>query len=58
MTAPSAEATKQHWVQDAGVYELGELSAGDRIYFAVGRNGYFFFDAAEIAWQITAIAAL
>jgi hypothetical protein len=43
------------WVIDEKVYNLGFLSAGDRIYFAVdrGENDEYYWDATEIVWTIT-----
>ncbi|MHC4715706.1 MAG: DUF6531 domain-containing protein, partial [Planctomycetota bacterium] len=35
----------QIWVTDPYTYDLGELSAGDRIYFAVDRDGAYYYDA-------------
>ena len=46
-------STDQDWVTDAGVYNLGTLQAGDRIYFAVDReDANYFWDATEIIWTI------
>jgi hypothetical protein len=48
-----AASTDQDWVTDAGVYNLGTLQAGDRIYFAVDReDANYFWDATEIIWTI------
>ncbi len=43
------------WVTDEKIYELGFLSAGDRIYFGVdrGENDNYYWDATEIAWTVT-----
>ena len=43
------------WVTDEKICELGFLSAGDRIYFAVdkGENDNFYWDATEIVWTVT-----
>ncbi len=43
------------WVTSDSTHDLGWLSAGDRIYFAVGRGyqDHFYWDAAEIAWTVT-----
>ncbi|MCK4445530.1 MAG: T9SS type A sorting domain-containing protein, partial [Candidatus Marinimicrobia bacterium] len=43
------------WVTDEKIYELGFLSVGDRIYFAVdkGENDNFYWDATEIVWTVT-----
>ena len=40
------------WVVDGGVYSLGDMAAGDRIYFGVDRVDDFYGDGAEIAWTI------
>jgi len=44
------------WVKDENKYELGSLSAGDRIYFSVdkGEDDNYYYDATEIAWKVTA----
>jgi len=51
----SLQATNnQDWVIDTGgPYDLGSLTAGDRIYFAVDNDGSFAFDSTEIAWTVT-----
>jgi hypothetical protein len=43
------------WVIDEKIYNLGSLSAGDWIYFAVhkGENDNYYWDATEITWTIT-----
>jgi hypothetical protein len=41
------------WVTDAGTYDLGSLTAGDRIYFAVDNDGDFAYDSTEITWTVT-----
>jgi hypothetical protein len=43
------------WMTDDKNYDLGFLSAGDMIYFAVhrGENDDYFWDATEIIWTIT-----
>ncbi|MBN2355323.1 T9SS type A sorting domain-containing protein [candidate division KSB1 bacterium] len=45
----------QVWTRDDSTYDLGHLSAGDRLYFAVGRgkNDQFYWDATEISWTVT-----
>ena len=40
------------WARDPQTYNLGNLIAGDTLYFAVDRDGTYTFDAAEIAWTI------
>jgi hypothetical protein len=48
-----AVSTDQDWVTDPGVYNLGTLQAGDRIYFAVDReDANYYWDATEIIWTI------
>jgi len=44
----------QDWVTDPNTYKLGDLLAGDRIYFALDRADRYWYDATEIAWHITA----
>jgi hypothetical protein len=44
--------TDQDWVTDPNTYNLGTLTAGDRIYFAVDREDDYFWDATEIIWTI------
>lgn len=47
--------SNQDWVTTATTYNLGNLSAGQYIYFGVDRNGTTnSSDATEIAWTITA----
>lgn len=45
------------WITDTNVYWLGRLGAGDRIYFAVDRDGNYGWDATEIAWTLSATLA-
>ncbi len=47
------QATGQDWTIDTTEYELGELSEGDRIYFAVDRDGDFVGDATEVTWTVS-----
>ena len=50
----SLQATNdQDWVTDAGTYDLGSLTAGDNIYFAVDNDGNYEWDATEIIWTVT-----
>jgi hypothetical protein len=44
--------TNQDWVTDPNTYNLGTLTAGDRIYFAVDREDDYYWDATEIIWTI------
>ncbi len=48
----SVEATSRAWATDSGSYDLGTLNTGDKIYFAVDRNGNFVGDAVEVSWTI------
>ena len=41
------------WVTDANTYALGQLTAGQYIYFAVARDGTYSWDATEISWTVT-----
>lgn len=47
-------SNNQAWVIDENTYDIGNLTAGDRIYFAVdkGKNDYFYWDAAEVIWTV------
>lgn len=45
------------WVTDTNGYWLGPVAAGDRIYFAVDRNGDYGWDATEMAWTLSATLA-
>lgn len=45
-------ANDQIWVQDPGSYNLGSLKVGDRIYFALNRDGDYGWDATEVAFTI------
>lgn len=42
------------WNNSSLAYGLGTLHEGDRIYFAVGADGEYDYDATEISWQIDA----
>jgi hypothetical protein len=53
MTATSDRA----WVTDSNTYDLGQLQAGDRVYFAVDRAEAYYWDSTEIAWTVTAAAS-
>jgi hypothetical protein len=44
------------WNTDTNVYWLGRLTAGDRVYFSVDRDGDFGWDATEVAWTLSAQA--
>jgi hypothetical protein len=48
-------ANDRTWVTDAKIYELGFLSAGVQIYFAIdkGENDNYYWDATEIVWTVT-----
>lgn len=45
----------QDWVVDANSYSLGELEAGERIYFAVGHDGVYYYDFTEVSWSISMV---
>ncbi|WP_276372712.1 T9SS type A sorting domain-containing protein [Chryseolinea sp. H1M3-3] len=45
----------QDWVLDPASYSLGELDAGEKIYFAVGRDGVYYYDFTEVTWSISMI---
>ena len=42
----------QAWITDTESYSLGNLKAGDRFYFAVGRDGDYGWDATEVAFTV------
>jgi len=44
----------QAWVHSNTTYDLGTLLTGEKIYFAVGRDGDWELDATEISWEIVA----
>ena len=44
----------QDWVVDSGAYDLGDLQAGEQIYFAVGRYEHYYWDSTEISWTVRA----
>lgn len=46
------QTTSQAWAQDSNTYSLGALNAGDKIYFAVARDGVYWWDATEINWTL------
>ncbi|MEP7312887.1 MAG: PQQ-dependent sugar dehydrogenase [Pseudomonadota bacterium] len=46
------QATSRTWTRSSATYNLGTLTTGSYIYFAMDRDGDFFYDATEIAWQI------
>ncbi len=55
----SLQATSnQAWVADPNTYALGQLTAGQYIYFGVGRDGAYSWDATEISWSIKKIEPL
>jgi hypothetical protein len=43
------------WTRDPQLYPLGSLRAGDRIYFAVGRDGDYAYDATEISFSVSLV---
>lgn len=44
------------WVTTPSTFTLTNLVAGQYIYFAVDRNGDFYYDATEISWKVTRTA--
>ena len=48
-------SNNRDWVTDENIYDIGILTAGDRIYFAVDQDGGYGWDATEIAWTITVL---
>ncbi|MHC4202644.1 MAG: hypothetical protein ACYSU0_21840, partial [Planctomycetota bacterium] len=51
---PVAElvASRDRWTTDAGVYRLGHMAAGDRIYFALDPDGPNHSDVTQIVWTV------
>ena len=45
-------STDNVWVLDDSAYNLGNLSAGDNIYFAVDRDGTYDADFCVITWTV------
>jgi hypothetical protein len=47
-------SNNQNWVGGSNTFFLGHLSAGNRIFFAVGRgeNDNYYWDATELTWTI------
>lgn len=43
------------WVRDPKLYALGPLHAGDRIYFGVGRDGDYAYDATEVSFAVALV---
>jgi hypothetical protein len=43
------------WARDPGLYPLGSLRSGDRIYFGVGRDGDYFYDATEVSFSVALV---
>lgn len=44
------------WYHKSGVYPLGALVTGDRVYFALDRDEEFGYDATELAWVVVRTA--
>ncbi|MBL7134890.1 MAG: Ig-like domain-containing protein, partial [Phycisphaerae bacterium] len=44
----------QDWVVDPNSYDLGELQAGEQIYFAVDCYEQYYWDSTEISWTVRA----
>ena len=50
--ATVASPSGQAWVVDNQVYDMGNLTTGDKLYFAVDRDGDYSYDATEIVWTV------
>jgi len=50
--------SNQAWVTDPNTYPLGQLTAGQYIYFGVARDGAYSYDATEISWTVREITPL
>ena len=48
-------SSNRAWVRSTSTFSLGNLVAGNYIYFAVDGDGGFGWDATEIAWQVQAV---
>jgi len=48
------QATSQAWVRSTSTFNVGALTAGQYIYFAVDADDGYFYDATEIAWTVHA----
>jgi hypothetical protein len=44
------------WVTTPATFTLLNMVAGQYIYFAVDRNGDFYYDATEVSWRVTRTA--
>jgi glucose/arabinose dehydrogenase len=51
------QTTSQAWVRNTNTFNLGTLNAGDKVYFTVDADGAFYYDATEIMWRMTRVAA-
>lgn len=47
------QTNSQQWSTNNTLYSLGALKSGDKIYFAVSRDGGYWWDATEINWTLT-----
>jgi glucose/arabinose dehydrogenase len=53
MLVASVQANSQAWTRNTSTYNLGALTAGQKIYFAADRdNGTFAYDATEVIWTV------
>jgi hypothetical protein len=43
------------WARDPELYPLGLLRAGDHIYFGVGRDGDYSYDATEVSFSVALV---
>src|SRR5690606_13906428 len=48
------DASSQAWTSDSSTYDIGVLSAGEKIYFAVDGNENYVGDGIEVAWRVDA----
>lgn len=49
----SLQANGLSWTTNSEIFNLGQLQTGDKVYFAVSRDGDYIGDAVETAWTIT-----
>lgn len=52
-----APAGSQAWVRTGDAINIGFLNAGQRIYFAVERDGDYFYDMTEVSFSVTSTTA-
>ncbi|MGL1936615.1 MAG: metallophosphoesterase [Fibrobacterales bacterium] len=56
-TVAEVTATSQNWAQDSKMYDLGALTQGASLYFAIDNVEKFNYDACEIMWTVNLFSA-